>query len=881
MRIPSFLALIACLPMLANAADAPVFRQSFPAEAVPEGAVAMVEGGIAGPYCHYPGVVNPPSESLPEPLVGDYTLAIWLRAKEWLEEAPSGFGERVPPTLIALYDENGFAPIVFRVCLRRLQVAVNHEGQWGSGNGWHELPEGKWVHAAIVRRGGEIAFYLNGIREFTASLHRCAQPLVKVRVGSIARRTFLGDLDEATVWNRPLTDQEIAALVPVEKRVEMKTFDTYSRRLPGPAYPGRELRVADGARSPLVAGLSARCLAVPWYGPGRNDLLAWGEAFNGHPAVHREQSPGVYEAAIPAIELDAGQKLPRPPYYVLNRPDGGFDLLSTGRGTPFGDQLLLHGNTGAVGAPTFTTMTPLTCNGKSFRGAYSAALTAVQDIDGDGVPDLLLVRGHMGAPYSPDSPKGFWGGEVLESMGKGKGYSVNGQWLGHEGRYKLLWARGSRDAGGTLAFGPALPIYQGTEEFPLQWKGYGTPRAAWLKAEGSPWLVLAGDMDLILAVPARVDGDSIRCGNATPLLADGARLRYVYIPHAIDVRDVDHDGKDELLLSGNPGCLSILRGDRVGAFREERAMQLGGPLAMQTLIVPCRVDWDGDGIQDLLGGDASGWLEYWPGTVDPMVYGSPVSLCVDGQPVHRQAGYSGSIQGPNEARWGYLNPAVGDWDGDGSLDLVTCDIRAEMLLFPRTGRANELGAPKPFLHGGEKLRVAWRQRPAILPPRYRAAGERPCLLHMDWDGVLCLGIPERTGSMEIVEQRRLLYEDGEAVDLDGPAGLWGRAKFAITDWDGDGDWDVVFGTNRSDQKFFCQELARRDSSPFLLRNVGTGSLPTFARPVPIRLGGEDLAFGIHVSAVWTTDMDGDGREDLLVGAEDGRVYRFLRQELKP
>jgi len=33
--------------------------------------------------------------------------------------------------------------------------------------------------------------------------------------------------------------------------------------------------------------------------------------------------------------------------------------------------------------------------------------------------------------------------------------------------------------------------------------------------------------------------------------------------------------------------------------------------------------------------------------------------------------------------------------------------------------------------------------------------------------------------------------------------------------------------------------------------------------------------------IWPTDMNGDGRDDLTIGAEDGRVYRFLRDELSP
>ena len=59
--------------------------------------------------------------------------------------------------------------------------------------------------------------------------------------------------------------------------------------------------------------------------------------------------------------------------------------------------------------------------------------------------------------------------------------------------------------------------------------------------------------------------------------------------------------------------------------------------------------------------------------------------------------------------------------------------------------------------------------------------------------------------------------------------------------------------NRSDQRFFSEECARREATPFLLRNAGTAAAPVFERPVPIKLGDRYLAFGVHIAAVWPTD----------------------------
>lgn len=51
----------------------------------------------------------------------------------------------------------------------------------------------------------------------------------------------------------------------------------------------------------------------------------------------------------------------------------------------------------------------------------------------------------------------------------------------------------------------------------------------------------------------------------------------------------------------------------------------------------------------------------------------------DGKDIHIQAGYSGSVQGTPESRWGYLSPTVVDWTGDGLPDIIMGDITGNIL----------------------------------------------------------------------------------------------------------------------------------------------------------------------------------------------------------
>ena len=61
-----------------------------------------------------------------------------------------------------------------------------------------------------------------------------------------------------------------------------------------------------------------------------------------------------------------------------------------------------------------------------------------------------------------------------------------------------------------------------------------------------------------------------------------------------------------------------------------------------------------------------------------------------GRVIRHMAGPNGSVQGPAEAKWGYTNPSVADWDLDGDLDILVNDIRGEVVCYPNIG-SNRFG----------------------------------------------------------------------------------------------------------------------------------------------------------------------------------------------
>jgi len=395
---------------------------------------------------------------------------------------------------------------------------------------------------------------------------------------------------------------------------------------------------------------------------------------------------------------------------------------------------------------------------------------------------------------------------------------------------------------------------------------YGWPSPSYADFDGD------GDMDLLCGefmdgftyfenvgdrqVPRFTGGKKLKGSDGQPLLMDLQMITPVAM-------DWDGDGDQDLICGDEDGRVAFIELlDPAGAsgpvFAQPRYFQQeADTLKFGALATPFAFDWDRDGDEDILCGNTAGYIAMFENLGqegDTPQWAAPEYLEDQDGVIRILAGPNGSIQGPCEAKWGYTTLSAKQ-EGDTQTLLVN-SIWGQLVEYKREGDGPLVRVTPEFSADAEPPAWAWWSQVGT----EAVTQWRTTPLQVDWpyqwvSGVLVLDNEGYVSVFDDGEFRRPFVDgQGEPLRLNKrTAGRSGRYKLADVDWDGDGLVDLLVN---SENAVWYRNCGIQDGK-IVMKKVGN-------------LANRKVSG--HTSSPSVCDFDKDGKPDLLVGAEDGRIY---------
>jgi hypothetical protein len=375
--------------------------------------------------------------------------------------------------------------------------------------------------------------------------------------------------------------------------------------------------------------------------------------------------------------------------------------------------------------------------------------------------------------------------------------------------------------------------------------------------------------------PVLMEPRSLTCGGATLVLPEERTV--------VVAADIDGDRKVELVFGTTDGHVFVVHSGsaRDSAHTPVPVLSKSAAPRLVGRSVLTVGDLDGDGGLDLIFGDGPGrisWLKDVGGGPAHR-YLAPHPIDAGGEPYQVDPGPDGRLLGPIAPKLGYAAPALVDWMAHGRLDLVVGTAGGDVLVFTNDGSRSQprFAYPVPLKCSGAPLITPSRVRPAVA---HWSGAELPDLITLDLQGFLAVfprEKPTELGSPEPIVDRL-----GRLIRLDGGFGQGGRCALWAGDWTGSGRVDLLVGLPREARYLIPGLIGRAASSletlptVLLLENIGHNAVV----PRAVYLSdGRPLVAGTEGCSPCGVDGTNSGRMDLIVGADDGQVHYYRRDEL--
>jgi hypothetical protein len=183
------------------------------AGALSGGVTFRTSGTRAGPVLHFAGnggYVDAGASTLPFLAAeSDVTWSFWSNNLD-----SGNFGVIVGNRRAA--DGSDTTPLEF-VKFTPTEFEYNRAGN-AEGLAYATIPIGQWVHHAVVKHGATLTYYRNGVASGTRAIgggFLTQQPLYFG--GDRSNESWTGELDDIAIWNKALSESQIASLASNEK----------------------------------------------------------------------------------------------------------------------------------------------------------------------------------------------------------------------------------------------------------------------------------------------------------------------------------------------------------------------------------------------------------------------------------------------------------------------------------------------------------------------------------------------------------------------------------------------------------------------------------------------------------------------------------------